>query len=87
MTGYITAYVIATLLFLAIDAIWLGIVAKNFYASQMGDLMAENIRFGVAAAFYAVFTIGIGVFAVKPAIDADNFRLALGYGALFGFLA
>jgi len=87
MTGYITAYVIATLLFLAIDAIWLGIVAKNFYASQMGDLMAENIRFGVAAAFYAVFTIGIVVFAVKPAIDADNFRLALGYGALFGFLA
>ena len=87
MTGYLVAYAIATITFLIIDAIWLGIVAKNFYAAQMGDLMAENIRFGIAAAFYLVYTVGIIVFAVKPAIEADNFMLALVYGALFGFLA
>lgn len=87
MTGYLTAYAIATILFLAIDAIWLGIVAKNFYATQLGDLMADNIRFGVAAAFYAVYTIGIIVFAIKPGMNADSWLMVAGYSALFGFLA
>ena len=31
--------------------------------------MTDNVRFGIAATFYATYTIGIVVFAVKPAID------------------
>jgi|GEM_PF-3856898 len=51
--SYAIAYLVATAIFLLIDAIWLGVVAKNFYADKLGYLMADNIRFGVAAAFYA----------------------------------
>ncbi|NCT40293.1 MAG: DUF2177 family protein [Alphaproteobacteria bacterium] len=83
----IIAYAVTTISFLAIDAVWLGVVAKKFYSDQMGDLMLDNINFAVAAVFYLFYTVGIVVFAIKPAIAADNILLALGYGALFGFLA
>jgi len=85
--SYAIAYLVATAIFLLIDAIWLGVVAKNFYADQLGYLMADNIRFGVAAAFYAVYTIGIIVFAIKPGMSADSISMVAGYSALFGFLA
>lgn len=84
---YILAYVSTTIIFLAIDAVWLGIMAKNFYAEQLGDLMAKNIKFQIAAIFYLVYTVGIVVFAIAPALEAEKIILALGYGALFGFLA
>ncbi len=85
--SYFIAYLIATVTFLVIDSIWLGVVAKNFYANQLGDLMADNIRFGVAAGFYAVYTIGIIVFALKPGMEAQSLLMVAGYSALFGFLA
>lgn len=85
--SYAIAYLVATAIFLLIDAIWLGVVAKNFYANQLGYLMADDIRFGVAAAFYAVYTIGIIVFAIKPGMNADSLLMVAGYSALFGFLA
>ena len=84
---YLIAYISTTLIFLAIDSIWLGLVASNFYKEQLGHLMLENPKLHIAAIFYIFYTIGIVLFAVKPALDAQNFLLALGYGALFGFLA
>ncbi len=84
---YVVAYISTTVIFLAIDALWLGIVAKNFYAQQLGDLMAKSIKFHIAAIFYLVYTVGIVVFAIGPALEAEKIVLAIGYGALFGFLA
>lgn len=85
--NYLVAYLSTTFIFLAIDALWLGVVAKNFYAGQLGDLMARKIKFHIAAIFYLVYTIGIVVFAIMPALAAGKITLAIGYGALFGFLA
>jgi len=85
--NYLISYISTTLIFLTIDAIWLGVVAKNFYADQLGDLMASEIKFHIAALFYLFYTVGIVVFAIKPAMDAENYLLALGLGGLFGFLA
>ena len=87
MTFYLTAYAIATITLFILDFIWLGFVAKGFYADQLGHLMADNVKYGIAAAFYMTYTIGIVVFAVKPAIEANTILMAFGYGALFGFLA
>ena len=73
--------------FLLIDFIWLGYVATKFYRTQIGHLMAENVRFDVAAAFYAIYVVGIVIFAVMPALKSGDMRDALLYGALFGFFA
>ena len=66
MGTYLIAYLATAVVFLAIDAIWLGLVAVGFYKSQLGDLLASPINFTAAAAFYLVYCIGIVIFAISP---------------------
>jgi uncharacterized membrane protein len=69
---------------LALDALWLGLVATPLYQQGIGHLMAESPRLGVAALFYVVYAAGLVVFAVLPAKDRRDAALK---GALFGFFA
>ena len=87
MIGYIAAYGVATVTLFILDFLWLGVIAKNFYAEQLGDKMLDSPKLGIAAMFYLTYTIGVVLFAVKPAMDNDTWMQALLYGALFGFLA
>lgn len=84
---YVIAYLATATLFLGADAVWLGVVARTFYVRQIGHLMADTPRLWIAAAFYAVYVIGILVFAVLPALSGGSWQIALSYGALFGFFA
>ena len=71
--------------FFAIDMVWLGLVAKKFYANQLGDLMADSPNWLVAIIFYACYIVGIYIFAVRPALVSGSVMTGLIYGALFGF--
>lgn len=83
---YIKMYVIAFVIFLAIDAIWLGLVAPKFYKSQIGHLMAESPNLIAALVFYLVFIVGVVYFVVNPAIEAQSISKAIVAGLLFGFM-
>lgn len=72
--------------FLLIDMIWLGTVATTFYRSQIGFLLGP-VNWGAAVIFYLLYIVGIIVFAVHPALEADSLGKAILLGALFGFLA
>lgn len=87
MAHYIGAYVVTAVAFLAIDYVWLTRIAKRFYFGRMGALLRERPNFGAAAAFYAVYVIGIVFFAVAPALSHGSAATAVLYGALFGFFA
>jgi uncharacterized membrane protein len=82
---YATAYGVALVIFLAIDALWLGLVAKSFYMERMGDLMADQPRWGVAVVFYAVYVIGLVYFAISIGMESGDWRGAALNGALLGF--
>ncbi len=82
---YVTAYGIAVVIFLIIDAIWLGIVARGFYASRMGEIMLDQPRWGVAAIFYLVYVAGLVYFAISVGLAQDSVLTAGLNGALFGF--
>ncbi len=79
-------YAITTAIFFAIDMLWLGIVAKNFYRKHIGALLAENVQWWAAIVFYLIYIFGIIHFAVQPALKANAWQPALINGALFGFL-
>jgi uncharacterized membrane protein len=87
MIKYSIAYAITALVFFAIDFIWLSRVAKRFYFDRLGELLLEKPHMGAAAAFYAVYIVGIIIFAVAPALRDGSALTALMYGALFGFFA
>jgi len=79
-------YFIALPVFLGIDMIWLGLVAKGFYAKQIGYLMKPNINWTAAIIFYLLFIIGLVIFVIAPALDKNSWSQALLLGALFGLI-
>lgn len=87
MKTYLIAYLAAVLAFLVIDGIWLGLLARNLYASQMGELLRKDIMVAPAAAFYLAYTAGLVFLAVRPMQpDLSLLNIAI-YGAIVGFLA
>ena len=84
--NYIKMYIIAFIIFLAIDAIWLGLVAPKFYKSQIGHLMADKPNFVAALVFYLLFIVGVVYFVIAPGIEAQSLQKVLIAGALFGFM-
>ena len=84
---YAKAYVASLVVFLAIDAVWLGLVARNFYADQLGGLMRDDVNFLAAGGFYLAYVAGIVFFAVAPALADGSWPRALLSGALLGLLA
>ena len=87
MTRYAIAYAATAVVFCGLDFLWLGFVAKGYYQSQVGALLLEKPNLAVAAVFYALYIVGVLIFAVLPALDAGSWQRALLYGALFGFFA
>ncbi len=87
MKQFAIAYVASLLTFIVIDAVWLGLVAKQFYASQLGPLMREDILFVPAGVFYLLYSAGIVLLAVRPEQpDLSLLNVAI-YGAVVGFIA
>ncbi len=84
-TKAVYVYLITVPIFFIIDLVWLGVVAKAFYQKHLGYLMRPQVNWTAAILFYLLFIIGIVIFAVKPALEAQNGLRALVYGALFGF--
>jgi uncharacterized membrane protein len=87
MLKYVSLYLAAAAVFFPLDFIWLAIVAKDFYRGQLGPLLLERPNMAVAAGFYAVYLVGLVIFAMSRAAIGDGWREAALYGALFGFFA
>ncbi|MDD3284144.1 MAG: DUF2177 family protein [Patescibacteria group bacterium] len=79
-------YFTALPVFFAIDMLWLGLIAKNFYAKQIGFLMKTNINWLSAIIFYLLFILGITIFVITPALEKNSWIHALLFGALFGLI-
>lgn len=82
MTRHLVSYLGALLVIGVLDALWLGVVAKDWYREAIGHLMAPSFNVPAAAAFYFLFPVGLIVFAVAPA-QGDLVKAAW-TGALFG---
>ena len=87
MTKYITAYGGIFTVILAIDMLWLGVIAKPLYRQGIGHLMAENPNIIAAGIFYVIFPIGLMFFAVAPNGNLPDWRQVLISAAVFGFFA
>jgi|EP01132_Coremiostelium_polycephalum_P011967 uncharacterized membrane protein len=87
MLKYVIAYLSTAALFLAVDYVWLSIMANGFYRSRIPDVIGTQANYPAAIAFYLIFVAGIVIFAVSPALENGRWTTALVYGALFGFMA
>ena len=83
---FLKLFGIALPVFFAIDMLWLGLIAKDFYAKQIGGLMKPNINWTAAIIFYLIFIAGLVVFVIMPAVVKNSWTHAVLMGALFGFV-
>ncbi|MFW6303969.1 MAG: DUF2177 family protein, partial [Candidatus Sumerlaeota bacterium] len=86
MLYYLKIYGLMVPVFLAVDLVWLGVVARKFYMNRLGYIMAEKPNWIAAFIFYLLFVAGVLLFTVKPALDRDSLRMALLLGAAFGLV-
>jgi uncharacterized membrane protein len=87
MIQYLAAYAAVTVTMLAIDMLWLGVIAKSFYQRGIGHLMADEPNLFAAGVFYLLFPLGIMIFAVISTAASDSWTRTILTGALFGFFA
>jgi uncharacterized membrane protein len=83
---FLKLYAIALPVFFAIDMLWLGVVAKKFYRSQIGNIMKPDVNWVAAFIFYLIFIAGLVVFVIEPAMEKGSWKHALLLGAFLGFV-
>ena len=75
--------------FLVIDLVWLGILMKDFYSHELGELARRQgtslaPRWWAASLVYLLIPAGLVLF-VRPLFDSNTTTLqAIGWGALYG---
>ncbi len=69
------------------DMIWLGAVARNLYARELGSLLRPGVQWIPALLFYILYVAAVVVFVVMPAAEKSSLARALGMGAFFGLAA
>jgi uncharacterized membrane protein len=78
---YVVLYLATFFVLIPIDFLFLGLVAKSFFASQVGDMLGE-VRLAPAILFYLLYVAGVVVFVNGTA--GATWQSTLLYGALFG---
>lgn len=81
------AYVVAGLAFLAVDAIWLTVMAETLYRPLLGSKLADGFVLAPATLFYLIYIAGIVYFAVLPALQDGGLTKAALNGAILGLVA
>ncbi|MBO8087652.1 MAG: DUF2177 family protein [Marichromatium sp.] len=78
-------YLLTFTVFMAIDLLWLGVIARGFYRAQLAHLLADTTRWPAAIAFYLIYVAGILVMAILPGVEAGSLDRTLLLAAGFGF--
>ena len=81
MNRYIVLYLVTLVVLTALDFVFLGVLAKGFFTSQVGDMLGE-LKPLPAVLFYLLYVVGVLIFVSGG--TAATTQSTLLYGALFG---
>ena len=81
MQRALVLYLVTLVVLVGLDALYLGVFAKEFFAAQVGDMLGD-VRPLPAVLFYLLYVAGVLVFVSGPA--TATVPSTLRYGALYG---
>src|SRR5579871_5212829 len=87
MTKIFLCYVATLAAFLAIDFIWLFLIAKPIYTAELGGLLRREPNLISAGVFYLLYASGLTLFAIVPGLEADSALRSMVLGAALGLVA
>lgn len=85
MNAAFKPYLAALLVMGVLDALWLGVLARDFYREQMGAQMVEQVRWVPALLFYFGYPAALVALALFPA--GQPLGVQIGRAALVGLMA
>ena len=83
----LVATMVASVIFLIIDVIWLSFATKSFYRPLIGNLLAEKPVMWAAALFYLIYVLGMAIVVIQPCIDSGSVFKTIYTGFIFGLVA
>lgn len=81
---FIKIYIIALAIYLALDLVWITIVAKKIYSEGLGFLTREHPKLIVGAILYPLLVGGLTFFVILPALYNQSIIYNVLAGSLFG---
>tara|TARA_B100001287_G_C22453059_1_gene421488 strand:- start:207 stop:605 length:399 start_codon:yes stop_codon:yes gene_type:complete len=81
------ATLIASIIFLIIDVIWLSFATKSFYRPLIGNLLSDTPVMWAAALFYILYVIGMAIVVIQPCVDSASIFKTIYTGFVFGLVA
>ena len=84
---FVKVYAVGVVVCLGLDLAWLGVLARGFYANQLGYLMRPDVRWVPAILFYLIYVAALIVIVVIPAVEKQSLGRAMLLGAFFGLAA
>lgn len=91
MSLLLRPFAVGLVTFLALDLVWIGVLANQFYKRELGGMLRMDgdnlaIRMGPALVLYPMIILGLQLFALPKAAPGDLLAAAF-WGGLFGFIA
>ncbi len=81
------AYLVTLLVFVAIDFVWLSVMANRLYQPVLGDMLIADFRLAPAVSFYLLYIAGLTFLATRPGLEKGAPLRAALHGAVLGFTA
>ena len=87
MLGWLAIWAIAAVIMIAIDMVWLTWLGRGFYMQEIGGLLLDTPNLPAALAFYVLYSVGVVVIIIAPALETQSVVRALIYGVIYGLVA
>jgi len=81
------ATLIASIIFLIIDVIWLSFATKSFYRPLIGNLLTDTPVMWAAALFYILYVVGMALIVIQPCVNSASIFKTIYTGFIFGLVA
>ena len=82
MNRYVVLYLATLFVLVPLDFLFLGIIAKDFFTSQVGNMLGA-LKLLPAVLFYLIYVVGVVIFVSSS--PSATWQTTLLFGALFGF--
>jgi uncharacterized membrane protein len=83
----IRTYAVSAVVMLALDLLWLGVIAPPLYQRTIGPLLRPQPDLVAAALFYAIYLVGVNEFVIRAFPRGARLAAVAARGAFFGFVA
>ena len=83
----LVATLIASVIFLIVDVIWLSFATKSFYRPLIGNLLTDTPVMWAAALFSALYVFGMALVVIQPCVESSSLFKTIYTGFIFGLVA